>query len=253
MIDGPTLVGDALAAGVEAVDAFVVRGRAPEHLLVALEDAGVPCHEVTADTLRGATDPTTPQGIAVVARAGSLPALRWPVAEVAGGGPDAGAAGGPLLLLDAVGEPGNVGALIRSAEAAGAVGVVAGEGSADLLSPKVVRASAGSRFRVPVGGGDLLAILGGLPASVRRLAAVAGAGTAYDETDLTGPLAIVVGSEAHGVSPSLMAVVDAQVHVPTVGVESLNVAMAGTLLLFEAARQRRATVAASSPRTDLPR
>lgn len=232
MIDGPTLVGEALAAGVEAVDAFVVPGRAPGDTVAAIERAGIPCHEVTADTLRAATDPTTPQGVAVVARASSLPTLAIETAWTT-------APAGPLLLLDAVGEPGNVGTLIRGAEAAGAIGVAVGEGSADPRSPKVVRASAGSVFRVPVVGADLVELLSGLPPIVRRFAAAGGQGSAYDDVALDGPVAIVVGNEAHGVSPAVTEVVDALVHVPTLGVESLNVAMAGTLLLFEAARQRR--------------
>jgi TrmH family RNA methyltransferase len=120
--------------------------------------------------------------------------------------------------------------------------VVATAGSVDLFAPKVVRASAGSVFRVPVAVDvtvdDLLLALATVGATTVGTAADAPA--PYDETDLTGAVALVLGNEAHGLDAALAAQLDSTVSIPMDGqVESLNVAMAGTLLLFEAARQRR--------------
>ena len=146
------------------------------------------------------------------------------------------------MLVD-VSDPGNAGTLLRAAEAAGAAAVLFCGGSVDPCNPKCVRASAGALFHLPVsGGGEALAVLEGLGhAGVRRAATVVRGGTPYDEVDLTGPVAIVLGSEAHGLPAELDALVDDRLTIPMDGrSESLNVAMAGSVLCFESLRQRRA-------------
>jgi TrmH family RNA methyltransferase len=140
------------------------------------------------------------------------------------------------VVAAGVADPGNVGTILRSAEAAGAGAVVLTEGTVDAFNPKVVRASAGALFHVPVVG-DVpaadLALLG-----VPLLGAVAAGGRAYDEAPLDQPCALVLGSEAHGLPPGLR--LDGLVTIPHRGrAESLNVAMAATVLCFEAARRRR--------------
>jgi TrmH family RNA methyltransferase len=149
--------------------------------------------------------------------------------------------GASLVVVGApVGDPGNAGTLVRSAAAAGASAVALGAGSVDAYNPKVVRASAGACFAIPtVEGVPAVEILEALAATgVRRLAAVARGGAAPEAVDLTVPVAFVLGHETHGLDPALP--VDGTVTVPMAVGESLNVAMAGTVLLFEAARQRRA-------------
>ena len=141
-----------------------------------------------------------------------------------------------VIVADRVSDPGNAGTIIRSAEAAGAHAVVLTEGSVDPYNPKVVRATAGSLFRIPVVAASFadLRSLG-----LQVLATSSHQGAAYTATDLTGPVAIVVGSEAHGVPAD--AAVDGWITIPHAGAaESLNVAMAATVLAFEVARQRRA-------------
>jgi TrmH family RNA methyltransferase len=228
VIDGPILVGEALAAGVELRAAYVEAG-APEPvpaLADRLAAGGVAVHPVAPGVLGRVTDTVTPQGIVAVAR-------RAPAPERAG-------AGVPLVLvLAGVADPGNAGTLLRSAEAAGASAVWAGAGSVDLYAPKVVRASAGALFHVPVRDGDGPTEL--RAAGLTVLGTSAGAGIPYERADLSGPCALVLGNEAHGLDPAWQAVVDKWVTIPMAGrAESLNVAMAGTLLCFEAARQRRA-------------
>jgi TrmH family RNA methyltransferase len=147
-----------------------------------------------------------------------------------------------VLVLAGVGDPGNAGTLLRSAEAAGATAVWATAGTVDLYAPKTVRASAGALFHVPVRDGlDGPAALDGLRAAgVRVLGTAASGGTPVDQADLTGPVAFVLGNEAHGLDGVWAGAVDEWLTIPMVGrAESLNVAMAGTLLCFEAARQRR--------------
>jgi TrmH family RNA methyltransferase len=140
-----------------------------------------------------------------------------------------------VIVADRLGDPGNAGTIIRSAEAAGADAVVFTPGSVDVFNPKVVRASAGSLFRIPVIEADFSTLH---DAGLRLLATSSHHGEVYTDLDLTGPVGIVVGNEAHGVPDD--APVDGWVTIPNAGgIESLNVAMAATVLAFEVARQRR--------------
>jgi TrmH family RNA methyltransferase len=150
----------------------------------------------------------------------------------------------PPFLLVAVGlqDPGNAGALLRSAAASGAGGVVFCSGCVDVYNPKSVRASAGAIFRVPSCVGpepeemlDMMAEWG-----LRLLAAAPDGGMDYTDLDLTAPTALVLGGEAAGLPATVRERVGILVTVPMHrAVESLNVAMAATVLCFEAARQRR--------------
>ena len=150
-------------------------------------------------------------------------------------------------------DPGNAGTVLRSAEAAGADGVIFCVGAVDVYNPKTVRASAGSLFHVPVVvGGDPVSVVEALSQQgVRTLGAVPRGGTDYTSADLTVPFALVMGNEAHGLPAEVAAALDGQLTVPMVGrAESLNVGMATAVLCFEAARQRRAARAGQgdSPR-----
>lgn len=137
-----------------------------------------------------------------------------------------------VLVADRLNDPGNAGTIIRSAEAAGAAAVVLTPGSVDRYNPKVVRASAGSLFRVPV----LEATLGEL-AGFRRLGTSSHRGDLYTDPVYHGRVAVVVGNEAHGLDDD--ADVDQWITIPHAGrAESLNVAMAATVIAFEVARQR---------------
>jgi RNA methyltransferase, TrmH family len=142
-----------------------------------------------------------------------------------------------------VADPGNAGTLVRAGEAAGASAVLFCGASVDPCNPKCVRASAGSLFHLPVcSGGEAGAVLEDLrDAGVRRAGTVVRGGRPYDDVDLTGPVAIVLGSEAHGLPSALDALLDDRLTIPMAGrSDSLNVAMAGSILCFEALRQRRA-------------
>jgi len=137
-----------------------------------------------------------------------------------------------VIVADRLADPGNAGTIIRSAEASGAQGVVLTPGSVDPFNPKVVRASAGSLFRIPVVEATLESLSG-----FRRLGTSSHRGDVYTDPVYHGRVAVVVGNEAHGLDDD--AAVDQWITIPHAGsAESLNVAMAATVLLFEVARQR---------------
>jgi RNA methyltransferase, TrmH family len=133
------------------------------------------------------------------------------------------------LALWHVADPGNVGTLIRSADAFGA-GVALSPGCADPTGPKALRASMGSIFRVPIGEFD--------DAVGRRIALVPGRGERLGDVDLSGEVVFVLGAERDGLPEDVLARCDATATIPLAGAESLNVAMAGTVALYERARRR---------------
>jgi RNA methyltransferase, TrmH family len=137
-----------------------------------------------------------------------------------------------VLVADRLADPGNAGTIIRSAEAAGADAVVLTPGSVDPYNSKVVRASAGSLFRIPVLEATLDSLSG-----FRRLGTSSHRGDVYTDPVYHGRVAVVVGNEAHGLDDDTA--IDQWITIPHAGpAESLNVAMAATVLLFEVARQR---------------
>jgi TrmH family RNA methyltransferase len=231
VVDGPGLLAEALDAGV-VVDAVVAEPGAPGDLLDRAAWSGATVHHAAAGTLAGASDTATPQPTAAIAR---LPART--LADVVG------RAGALALVLAGVADPGNAGTLLRTAEAAGAGAVLFCGDAVDPYGPKCVRSSAGALFRLAVArAGSVDDVLDALrSAGLPTVATVAhGAAPAYDDVDLTRPLALVLGSEAHGLDDQVLAAVDRAVTIPMAGrTESLNVAMAGTIVCFEALRQRR--------------
>lgn len=233
MVDGPMLLRLALDAGVVVEEVFVTRD-ADAAAVAAATAAGARVHQVRPEVLAGAVDTVTPQGVAAIARRVELPVDD--VLAVCQEGPLA------LVLVD-VADPGNAGTLLRAAEASGAAAVLFCGDSVDPSNGKCVRAAAGALFHVPVAvGGEAVGVLERLgQRGVRTVATVPEGGCAYDAADLAGPVAIVLGSEAHGLPADVLARVDEQITIPMVGrAESLNVAMAGSILCFEALRQRRA-------------
>jgi TrmH family RNA methyltransferase len=172
----------------------------------------------------------TPQGVAAL--------VRWKASSL----DDvlAKAQAGPLLAIVGIQDPGNLGTILRSAEAFGAGGVLLGEGTVSSLNPKVVRASAGSIFRLPVVRVKLLDALGrAKERGLRLLATSSHKGTPLSQANLAGPLAIFIGSEGAGLPPNLMAEMDEVVAIPHAPqVESLNAAVATSIVLYEVARQK---------------
>jgi RNA methyltransferase, TrmH family len=152
---------------------------------------------------------------------------------------------GPIIVLAGLQDPGNLGTILRSAEAFGSAGVVLGEGTVSPFNSKVIRASAGSVFRLPVivgkTSGGLEEISAKLRAqSVRLIATSSHKGTPIDQTNLMGASAVFVGSEGTGLPRAVLAQADELIAIPhTSQVESLNAGVASSIVLYEAARQRR--------------
>lgn len=184
---------------------------------------------VTAAVLSEVSDTETPQGIAAVVRM-PLSSPEWLLS-----------AEKPLVLAaDGVQDPGNLGTMIRCADAVGADAVLVGKGCVDIYNPKTVRSTMGSLFHLPVLEADLQEWLPQAAAQGVQIviAALESSINCY-EADLDKASCIVIGNEANGVRPELRAYASPAVRIPMKGAaESLNAAMAATVLLFEAARQR---------------
>lgn len=233
LVEGPKLLGEALAAGLTPVEAAFDVGRieALGPLLDALRGSGAAVHACADTVCARLSFVTTPQGIAAV--------FRRPHCD------DARLLGtGRALVLIAAGvkDPGNLGALLRAAEAAGASGVLALRGGACVFREKAVRGAAGSTFRLPVRSAvpveDALAFV--TRHGLALLVADEHGDRDYLDADLRVPCAVVVGGEGEGIPAAIAAGAAAHLRVPMQGqVESLNVAVAAGVLLYEARRQRR--------------
>jgi TrmH family RNA methyltransferase len=243
VIEGPVPVREVLAAGAVLDDVFVdaaawadAEPGSPLHdAVVAAAAAGTPVWSLPPGALAKVTDTVSPQGLVAVA-----PRRPADLERLTNG--HAGIGAGPVLVLVDVADPGNAGTLVRAAEAAGASGVVFAGACTDPFGPKAVRAAAGSLLRLPVAeAAEVGPALVALRAGGRRLVAtVARGGGSPEALDLTGPVALLVGSESHGLPPEVVAAADHLLTIPLEpGVESLNAAVAGAVVLFEAARQRR--------------
>lgn len=235
LLDGWHLLVEAVAAGL-AVDAVAVGvdppGTAEARALDDLIDAGAHVVHVTDDVLQAMSPVRTASGVVALAR---RPALSLAAAF----------ATAPALVMAAVDvqDPGNVGALVRTAEAAGATGVVAAGASADPLGWKALRASMGSALRVPLARETEIGVVvaEARARGARVIALAPRGGRAADEIDLRGACCLLVGGEGPGLAAGLLAEADEVLTVPmTAPVESLNVAVAGALVLYAAAAQRRA-------------
>ncbi|MEZ5310951.1 MAG: RNA methyltransferase [Microthrixaceae bacterium] len=233
LIDGPVLLAEAIESGVEIEHIYVEPDALDSNVLgsYGVDELVTP---VLEGSLAKVLDVVNPNGMVAVARMsfGDAAAMANSAIE----------ADAPILMMVDVADPGNVGTLLRAAEAAGCVGVVVAGNCADPFSPKVVRASAGSLFRIPVASevDPVHAIRNLATAGVTAFATVIEGGVHPESADLGGAVAIVVGNEAHGLDGDTIAACDGSVSIPMSGrVESLNAAMAATIVLFEAARQRR--------------
>jgi TrmH family RNA methyltransferase len=146
-----------------------------------------------------------------------------------------------LLVVESIEKPGNLGTLLRGADAAGVDAVIVCDPVTDLFNPNVVRSSTGVLFSVPVAVAPTPEVINWLRArGIRTVATTPAATVLHTDADLTGPLAIIMGSEQYGLSDTWLQAADAPVRIPMAGqADSLNVAMAAIITLFEAVRQRR--------------
>ena len=228
LVEGAQTVGEALGAPAGLRTLFHTEEIHP--LVARAREGGVDLVQVSDEVMARLTGTVTPQGLVGVA----------PFVDVnLGGLPEDP---GCIALLHAVRDPGNAGTVLRSADAAGADGVVFSSASVDVYNAKTVRASAGSLFHIPVvRGADTSATIEGLRARGMRILAMDARGEAdLLEQDLSDPVAFVFGNEAWGLPDEVAGLADATVRVPIAGrAESLNLAAAATVCMFEWARRRR--------------
>ncbi|MFN8442888.1 MAG: RNA methyltransferase [Caldilineaceae bacterium] len=230
LLEGLHLVEDAWRSGVEPLQVFyTLEARQQNHevesLLATFEHANIallPCTEAAFASL---TETVTPQGIAAVVPLPQLPIPPQP---------------GLILILDGVRDPGNAGTLLRSAEAAGVELVIFGPGTVDPFNDKVLRSGMGAHFRLPLRVCSVWSQVEALiPTHLSLYLAEATAPLDYAAVDWRVPAGLVVGGEAAGAGAEMRQNAH-PIAIPMQGkTESLNAAMAGTVILFEVARQRR--------------
>lgn len=230
LLEGVRLVRDALLSGAQIRELYFVPEVVADHsdaqaLLATAAAAQIDCLACHAAVLTTLTETITPQGIVAVV---TLPHRPLPSALDF------------VLILDQVRDPGNAGTLLRTAEAAGVTLAIFGPETVDPFNDKVLRAGMGAHFRLPLRICPVWsAIRALLPSSLPFYLAQANAMLAYDAVNWARPAALIVGGEATGASATASTVAQ-PIAIPMLGqVESLNAAMAGTIILFEAARQRR--------------
>jgi TrmH family RNA methyltransferase len=223
--------------GVRAVRDALEIGAIPRLLLLREGDelaarelplpAGVSARLVVPRVFDRLSDVQTPQGVLAVFPFPSLQPIEHDPSPL-------------VLVLDRLRDPGNLGALLRAAVGAGVSAVYLSPETVDPWNPKVVRAGMGAHFRLPLLPLDAPAMADLRARLPHRAIATAAASLPYDSVDWTGPSALVIGGEATGVGPELTTWGSEEIAIPLAdGLESLNAAVAGAVILFEAARQRR--------------
>jgi len=223
-------VGRALGAGVDFESVLVDDDATPSEIELAtvLSRAGARRYELGEAAMGKVSGRTHPAGIIGIAHSPTFALDALSLSDV------------PLLLIaDAIEKPGNVGAMIRSADGAGADAVIVSDPATDLVNPNVIRASQGAVFSAAVGAESGENVAGWLAArAIPAVAAAAEATPSLWDFDLTGPIAIVIGSEHAGLSAPWHSV--PKIAIPMLGhSDSLNAATAAALLLYETMRQRR--------------
>lgn len=220
------------AVAYKAVETLFYVATDDDRTMRLLEDAAMQNIKlvcVNENVMKKIADTETPQGIIAVCK------MRQPKLE------NLLASGKMLLVLDRVGDPGNIGTMLRTADAAGIGGLVLLKGCTDIYAPKTVRSSMGSLFHIPVlsGVSEQEFVSAAKKAGYDLLVTcLDGADNLY-KADLSGRIAFVMGNEAGGVSETLLEKADKRVYIPMAGrAESLNVAMAAGIVMFEALRRK---------------
>lgn len=238
-VEGIRLVEEAIQADWE-ITACLVTKKALEQsrvqkIMTQLQERHCRLAELSETLYAKITDTDQAQGIMAIVKKKEYLFKNWVTGDRQ-----------PLIaVLDNVQDPGNVGALIRTADAAGCTAVIMTPGSADLFSPKTVRATMGSLFHLPVlskvSTAELVTHLNQF--QIQLIATALTSAKPYYEVDLTGPTAIVFGNEGNGVSDALLHQAASRLFIPLYGkAESLNVAAAAAVIFYEIARQRRAAL-----------
>jgi TrmH family RNA methyltransferase len=233
LVDGARELRRALDAGVEVTEAFVhdpdLAGEDARAALDKLLSANVPVHRVTGPVIERLAFGDRSEGVVAVVRLSPLGLAAVPLPDDA-----------LVVVLEGVEKPGNVGAVLRSADGAGATAVIAASPRTDLANPNVIRASAGTVFAMPVAAAPSDEVLAWLRANdVRVVATRVEASRLYSDADLRGRVALVLGAEDEGLTDTWTGPDIEAIHLPMHGIaDSLNVSVSAAIVLYEARRQR---------------
>jgi TrmH family RNA methyltransferase len=233
-IEGYRFVAEALKASADIIYIIVsetfLAGHGKEDLTGMVEQSSIRCYVVPDHMFESISDTKNPQGILAVLRLD-----RKKPGE-------AGFGNGMLVIMDMVMDPGNMGTIIRTADAAGCAGIIVTDGCVDVFNPKVLRSTMGSIFHIPVYH------CGSVEETLKKvkesgfliLASHLEGSTGIFDVDLTGNIALVIGNEAGGISEAAVQSADLLVKIPMEGgAESLNVSVAAGIMMFEAVRQKK--------------
>lgn len=226
IIEGKRPLVMAAGAGVEIVHQIISPDLGGEPIL-----AGIPTTEMTAEPFRKASIRQNPDGVMAVASQLDTRLERLHPSE-----------GCLLLVVESVEKPGNLGAMLRTADALGVEAVVVADPTTDIHNPNVVRASQGALFTVPVGVAATNEVVTWLGLSgITLVATTPTASRSLWDVDLGGSVAIAIGAESTGLSTALVAAASENVTIPMAGhVDSLNASVTAAIVVYEAVRQRQA-------------
>lgn len=231
VVEGPKMASELPQDEIESV--YVTEDFLKSYQEIAGKMMELKCMElVTDEVMKAMSDTETPQGILAVARQ-----RQYEMKDILKRQDKA-----HLMILETLQDPGNLGTIMRTAEAAGVSGLVMDRKTADIYGPKVIRSTMGAIFRMPfVYVEDLKASLKEMKrAGICLYAARPEGAKDYDKEDYTGDMGFLIGNEAKGLSDDITSMADFSVKIPMAGsVESLNAAVAASVFMFEAARQRR--------------
>ena len=232
-IEGERLCEEALKSGLSLIVAFHSPDPSPrsQKILAALSEQNCFAYETTPEAFEAVSDTVNSQGIIVIAQR-----PLWEFEQVINASSDL------IMTFDSIQDPGNAGTMMRTAEAAGIQGLAVLKGTTDCAAPKVLRSAMGAAFRLPIIANlESEQIIQACREYNITIAATASEGSlVYSDYDWQQPTMVIFGNEANGVKPEILAACDVRVSIPLQApVESLNVASAAAIILFEAARQRR--------------
>lgn len=234
LAEGPGVVGEALmcAPGIQWVALCPeLAGEDADELADAAAQAGIPIHELAERAFKALSDTRAPQGIAAVLRMQPATLDAIPVSDDTR----------VVLVLHDVRDPGNLGTMLRTADAFGAAATILTGDCADPHSPKAVRASAGALFHLPVVEADWPQVRGwAADSNTSLLAADIEGEHLLGKVGLSPRLGVIIGNEAHGLPPQVLSDVPLRVRIPMPGrAESLNAASAAAVMLYEAQRAHK--------------
>lgn len=235
-IEGARLVGEVLSSHIAIDEVYLTSGFAEinKDLYDRCEQARLPVTIVADNVLKAMAETPSPQGIAVIAKR-----PEHSIADISERFAKKGN-GGFAVYLYQIGNPANLGAIVRTAEAAGAIGVITSERSTDAFSPASLRGSMGSAFRLPIVENISINEVAEFAKNdlVRLVSVDIKGDMSYTEADWAGRRLLVFGSEAHGLPDDVLSISDEIVTIPmSMPVESLNLAVSTGIILFEARRQ----------------